>query len=260
MIRRLARPFVLFAALVAVSGRAVAEEAAAESAPVEPARAEPAAAEAARAEPAAETEADLAPSAVEWGVGARLRWIFVPRGLIELFLADAASGVGSPGFGLEAVRRKGDLEIALGLEYESLSPADGFYREKGGDDSPGSVSAKTDFTEFDGFSWLTLDATIVLHRQLAPKFFLRYGAGLGFGILLGEVRQTDAICTSADVADDCVAATSGQVDDPADTPPVFPVVNLLVGGQYRHDDKLSFNLELGLRTVFYTGVGATYYF
>jgi hypothetical protein len=200
----------------------------------------------------------------DWGVGLRLRYVFLPKGMIELFLEEVPSGVGHGGIGIEATRRKGDFEMSFGLEYESLAPDDGFFREKGGGDDPASVSADTDFTEFDGFGWVTLDATFVFHNPLNDKFALRYGAGFGLGIITGRVLQTDSTCTSTNIQEDCTAITNpGPGNDfkkEADVPPVFPVVSLLVGAQYRATDKISVNLEVGLRTIFYTGIGATYFF
>jgi hypothetical protein len=199
---------------------------------------------------------DTAPK-VSYGVGLRSRYVFVPRGMIELFLEEVPSGVGSVGFGIEATRRKGDFEITVGLEYENLAPEDGFYREKGA----GDVSTKTDFTEFDGLGWVTIDAAFVFHHPLTDKLAFRYGGGLGLGIVTGEVRQTDALCSSEDIQNDCMANPNGaQVNDPADLPPVFPVVSLLAGLQFRATEQISINLEAGLRTLFYTGLGATYYF
>ena len=197
----------------------------------------------------------------EWGVGLRSNVMIVPRGLLELFWEEVPGGLAKPGFGLEVTRRKGDLEIRFGLEYDSLSPSDGFFREKGGGDDAGNVSSKTDFVDFEGFGWVTLDAAFVFHRVIAPQFALRYGAGFGLGILKGEVRQTDSICSSDDIQNDCRENPNGaQVNDPADLPPVFPVVDLLAGLQYRPLDKLAINLEAGLRTAFYVGLGANYFF
>lgn len=202
-----------------------------------------------------------APPEVQWGIGPRLRLVHVPKAAIELFFEEVPSGLLAPGFGLDVTRRKGNFEINLGVEYESLAPDDGFYREKGGDDSLANISAKTDFSEFDGFAWVTVDATFVFHTSLSPLIALRYGAGFGLGVILGEIYQTDSMCTSADIQEDCVRDVNGaQVNDPADLPPVFPVVNLLGGLQIRPSDRLAINVEVGMRTLLYAGIGASYFF
>ncbi len=195
-----------------------------------------------------------------YGVGLRFRYVFVPKALIELFIGEASSGVAKPGVGLEFVYRKRDFAIHLGLEHESISPDDGYWLEKG--DDPGTPGEYPDFVEFDGFKWTTLDAEFVFHKALAPKFNLRYGAGIGIAIIHGEALQTDSTCPAGvtDIQSQCMEAAGGQQDDPASIPPVFPVVNLLVGAEYRPTDKISINLQGGMRTLFYFGLGGSYFF
>jgi hypothetical protein len=198
---------------------------------------------------------------VQWGVGLRLRYVMIPKFLLEQFWEEVATGPANPGFGLDVIRKRGDFEFSFGFEYESLSGDEGFWLEKGDD---GVSNGQTpDLVEFDGFSWITLDASFVFHKPLHELFALRYGGGFGLGILLGEVLQTDAVCTSRNINDPGVCMrdpAAQQINDPADIPPVFPVINLLFGGQLRPVEKLAINFEVGLRTAFYTGFGASYMF
>jgi hypothetical protein len=201
------------------------------------------------------------PEKVYYGVGLRLRYVFVPKALIELFIGEASSGVAQPGFGLEFVRRKGNFSMHIGIEHESISPDNGWWLEKG--DRPGVPGEHPDFVEFDGLRWTTLDAEFVFLKELAKGFDLRYGAGFGLGIVHGEARQTDSTCPAnvTDIQSQCMTdPAAAQVDDPADLPPVFPVVNILVGAQYRPMEKLVINLQGGMRSVFYFGLGTSYYF
>lgn len=198
---------------------------------------------------------------VRWGVGLRLRYVVVPRFMLEQFWEEVASSSANTGFGLEAVRRRGDFEFSFGLEYESLSGEDGFWLEKGDDAvSPGQ---SPDFVEFNDFAWFTLDAAFVFHEPLHEMVALRYGGGFGLGMLLGDVRQTDATCSGRNINDPGVCMidpNAQQVNDPADTPPVFPVVSLLAGAQVRPVEQLLINFEAGLRTTFYVGTGVQYLF
>ncbi|HLU68402.1 MAG TPA: hypothetical protein VKZ63_19090, partial [Kofleriaceae bacterium] len=181
------------------------------------------------------------------------------RPMLELFVEEASSGVFHPGFGLEVTRRKGDFELILGLEYESVSPDDGFWLEKG--DDPLVPGQMPDFVEFDGLSWVTADVIFAFTTEVAEQLRFRYGAGFGLGLVLGEVYQTDSVCTGREIQEDCTPITSGgQVRDEADVPPVFPVVNLLVGAQYRPSERVTVNLDLGMRTLFFFGLSSTYYF
>jgi hypothetical protein len=197
----------------------------------------------------------------DWGVGVRLRNVFIPEGLIEFFVEDAPSGISNFGFGIEGVRRKGDLEMSFGIEYESLNGEDGLWIDKG-DSIP---QDEVDLVQYDDFAWVTLDATFVWHTRLHEMFALRYGAGLGLGILMGDVLRTDYVCTS-DVLDmdHCAQRTSPPAENvrtPEDkVPPVFPVLNAVLGLQFRPVDKVSINAEVGMRTAFYYGLTGTFFF
>jgi opacity protein-like surface antigen len=196
----------------------------------------------------------------EYGVGLRLRGVFVPKGLLELFVEEASSGVFHPGFGLELNRRKGDFELVLGLEYEKVSPKDGYWLEKG--DDPEVPGQAPDLVEFEGLSWFTVDLTFAFRSDINEQLSFRYGAGFGLGLVFGEAYQTDSVCTGRNIQEDCTPITGGggQIRDPAGIPPVFPVVNLLAGLQYRPTEKMTVNLEAGMRTLFFFGLSSSYYF
>lgn len=195
-----------------------------------------------------------APS-VEWGVGVRVRNVRLPRSMIELFV-DRAAGSGSNfGVGFDLVRRKEDFEVQLGGEYERISVPKGIWIERG---KPIPAN-EADFVEFDGFGWLTLEATFLLHTPLSKLVALRYGAGVGIGLLLGDVTHVDRGCTSSDPAS-CTEETNGGQKIAYDLPPVMPVVNAVFGVQLRPIEKLTINVEGGIRTLPFFGTSATYFF
>jgi hypothetical protein len=212
-------------------------------------------------ETAEEKQAKVA--AAEYGVGVRVRTIYVPKFLLELFVEKASSGVFKPGFGLEVSRRKGNFELVIGAEYENVSPDDGFWLDKG--DDPNVPEEAPDYLEFDNLSWVTADVAFLFNAAFNDRLSFRYGAGLGIGVVIGEVLQTDSTCVAGtgedDIEENCMENPNGeQVNDPADLPPVFPVVNLIMGLQFRPIDKLTINLETGIRTVGFFGLSSTYYF
>jgi hypothetical protein len=196
------------------------------------------------------------PTPVSYGVGLRLRNVRIPRGVLELFVERAAAGISQPGFGLEVSRRKKNFEIQLGLEYESLNASDGIWIDKGE-----SIPADdVDFTEFEKFGWFTIEVSFFSHTQLHKNVALRYGAGAGIGILKGKVVHTDRVCTS-DRVDSCTQPLPGGVSqEPYDLPPVFPVINAVVGLQIRPAKNVFVNLEGGLRTALFWGGTVGYVF
>ena len=197
-------------------------------------------------------------SDVVYGAGLRLRQVWVPKSILELGVAHAPGGVFKTGVGLDAVRKKGNTEIVFGFEYESLSPPNGFYVEKG---HTATEFGFTDFVEFDGFSWLTLDFSILRHKRLKEKLYLRYGGGAGIGFLLGDILKTDSQCSSENT-ESCQRITTGggEIDDPADVPPVFFVLNAYGGLQYRIKENIHLNVEAGFRTVMFFGLSGHYFF
>src|SRR6185295_8443243 len=58
---------------------------------------------------------------VEYGVGVRLRSVWVPKALLELFVERSAGGAHNYGFGVDLSRRRGTTELQLGFEYERIN-------------------------------------------------------------------------------------------------------------------------------------------
>jgi hypothetical protein len=195
----------------------------------------------------------------EYGLGLRVRGVFEPAFMMNLFVEEQTSGgVFSPGFGFELMRRRENFELVLGFEYENVSPSDGYWLEKGDDGV--SAGQYPDFIDFDGLAWVTADLAFLFNSPINEKLTFRYGAGFGLGLVLGEVRQTDQVCSSTDFEESCMNAMGGQQNDEADLPPVFPVVDLILGLQYRPTPKMTIIFEGGLRTLFFFGVSVGYYF
>lgn len=203
----------------------------------------------------------------QFGVGARVRYVTLPNWLLELFL-DHATSMSSVGFGIEVVRRKGDFDIVFGLEYANVSAESGLYLEKG--DDPGNNCVATgecpDDVVFDGLALIGFDASFIWHTNLGtPKVQLRYGAGIGVGIVLGDILQYDTSCppgTTVNDLDDRNACPHlpGDPHEKADKPPVVPIVNVLLGLRFQVAPQLTLNLEGGFRNMFFLGVGTDYIF
>lgn len=262
------------AAAPALASPATADE------PAAPAGAAPVVAPApAGGDPASAPEAGAeAVKPVEWGVGVRLRSIRAPAGMLEWFLESAPGGLKNTGLGLEAVRRRGNTELQFGLEYERIQPADGVWIESSSNVALGDEADFIVGPDNNGgkrLGWLTVEFTFLNHTPLHEKVALRYGAGLGIGFLIGEVGRYDVFCNGATnenpepgcrpaVAPFNGAATPtgerpGQVLA-YDLPPVFPVLNVILGLQIRPARKVTINFEGGIRTVPFFGISGGYFF
>ena len=69
---------------------------------------------------------------VEYGVGLRIRGVFLPKAEVELFVERAGdNGSKTLGLGIELTRRRGNVELQLGIEFERFKPGEGVWIESG---------------------------------------------------------------------------------------------------------------------------------
>jgi hypothetical protein len=228
-------------------------------------------------EPAADKE-----SLVEFGVGIRLRSVYVPKFILELFVDRAADGAQNFGYGVEVVRRRGDVELQLGVEFEHINVGEGVWINKGDTVPTNSVDyiLSPDHSG-NQFGWFTIDFTFLHHTEINKFMNFRVGAGLGLGIITGELDHYNVVCaagsTNTNPEPGCVppdnaagGRTGGLGTDEDghgfqqkvkyDMPPVFPVVNAIIGLQFKPVDKMTINVEAGIRTLPFLGVDAAYFF
>jgi hypothetical protein len=219
---------------------------------------------------------------IEYGADLRIRQVYLPQGLMGLFVARAAGGASNTGIGVDLVRRRGNLELQLGFEFEHIALQEGVYINSG-DNVP------TDTADFilspahamSDFGWFTIEFTFMNHAPINKYIAFRYGGGAGLGILTGQVKRIDTMCTGGSNSNPepfCVPAgytgQNGQAgtgvvlpDHPGDPepnpynlPPVFPVVNAIIGLQIRPTPKAVINIEGGIRTLPFFGISAGYFF
>ncbi len=208
---------------------------------------------------------------VEYGLDLRLRQVFVPKKLLELFMSHSAGGASNTGYGVDLVRRRGNLELQLGFEFEHLEVKEGVWVASGdnvgnGDEADYLLSAKHAGSKF---GWATFEFTFLNHAEITKKLAFRYGGGAGLGILTGSVQKYDVPCngaTNTNLEPGCVPAqlggqaTAARGPNKYDLPPVFPVVNAIIGLQIRPIAKAVINIETGIRTLPFVGISGGYFF
>ena len=225
----------------------------------------------------ATTSTEVAPATeeknpVDYGVGLRLRNVRIPQAELELFVEHAPGGTSNFGIGAEFVRRRGNVELQFGIEYEKITPAEGVYIESGknvaaGDEADFILSpSRAD----SSLGWLTFEFTFLNHSPINKKFAIRYGGGFGLGIVTGSLKRIDVLCngaTNSDPEPGCVPPPNGNATPTAggtpvkyDLPPVFPVVNAIIGVQYKPVPKATVNFEMGIRTLLFIGFSGAYFF
>lgn len=221
--------------------------------------------------PAPTIPADVA----EYGVGIRLRNVRGPQFALEWFMESTPGGMSNYGIGLELIRRRGNLELQLGFEYERITPDEGVYIERGKDVAGGDEAdfiVSPDHNNGKHLGWATAEFTAIYHTAFNEYLAVRYGGGFGIGVVTGELGRYNVICngaTNAQPEPGCVPVGFGGTATPSeggdavakyDLPPVFPVANLVVGLQVRPTPKLTVNIEGGIRTFPFFGLSSAYFF
>src|SRR5512135_3019085 len=132
---------------------------------------------------AAPDSLETAPDKVEYGVDLRLRHVWLPQGLIGLFVNHAAGGASNNGIGVDLVRRRGNLELQLGFEFEHINLQEGVYVNSGDDVAKGDTADFILSPEHAGsdFGWFTIEFTFMNHAPINKYVSFRYGGGAGLG-------------------------------------------------------------------------------
>jgi hypothetical protein len=211
---------------------------------------------------------------VEFGVGVRLRSVWVPKSILQYFLERAAGGAQNYGVGVDLTRRRGTTELQLGFEYEHVNVGQGVWINKGdnvavGDEADYILSPKNSGHQF---GWFTIEFTFLNHAEITKTVAVRYGAGIGVGILRGELDHYNIVCMNATNTmpePGCVPPKfngQGMYSEGTETkvaydlPPVFPVVNAILGLEIKPTNHMTINLEGGIRTLPFAGISTSVFF
>ncbi|MBX3154545.1 MAG: hypothetical protein KF773_01000 [Deltaproteobacteria bacterium] len=216
---------------------------------------------------------------VEYGIGIRVRNVRVPKGELELFLERAGdTGASNLGFGIDLTRRRGNVELQLGIEFEHINPGEGVWIESGKNVAAGDeadyVLSPEHAPRGENLGWLTFEFTFLNHAPITKNISIRYGAGAGIGLVYGNLYHHNITCVGAtnDMPDPgCKPMRFGgrgiDTDGAAaagtakyNLPPVFPVVNAIIGVQLKPFDKMTVNIEGGIRTFLFFGMSSSYFF
>lgn len=217
--------------------------------------------------------------AVQYGAGVHFRGIFVPEWFLNAFL-DASTPLNSVGFGGEFVRRKGNFDLVASVNFGFYSPRDGNYMGNGK-----NPAYDADYIQFRNLNVLAFDVAFIWSHDFTKWFSLIYGAGLGFGIVLGDIyRISNNGCTPENVSDinRCypkgmdlnnreawLAAHTGTGGDSPENPwlyredgkwPVIPIVHLLLGVNFKISEQFSVRVDGGFHNAFYVGAAGHYFF
>lgn len=220
---------------------------------------------------------------VHYGLGVRGRWATVPSWLLGIFLQEKQS-LSSYAVGLEGFRRSGSFDLVLGVGWQALSPPDGNWLGKGK-----NPREDTDYVQFRSLGAVSVDVAFISRTELNPYVFLHYGGGIGIGIITGKMLRTSdgspgcqtapgdvtkcypIICTQNGCSETTLANSEGQPDGPQspsrfkdpDVPPVYPIVNLITGLDFKIPSAPGLELKIDLGyffPYFFLGAATAYQF
>jgi hypothetical protein len=200
------------------------------------------------------------PADLSYGVAARLVWVSVPAWLLHPFASQNVP-LSSWGTGIQLFRRKGNFDIALSFNYQNMSPPNGNWLGNGN-----KPATDTSYLQFHNFALYGIDASFIWHAFFTNWFGMHYGAGVGIGILGGNIQRTknqNGNCTAANVGDPTMC-TPGPMPPSAlaDVPPVVPILNAVLGVDFRVPTLRGWEarIEGGFYDAFFLGGGVGYTF
>ncbi|MCU0661942.1 MAG: hypothetical protein MUC50_06410 [Myxococcota bacterium] len=227
------------------------------------------------AAPEKDKNADLAedPKKAYLGLGARFRWIIIPRWLIESFGAEVKSKpnkhmlVSNVGGGPEFTFRKKGLDITAALWFAGLGWKDGVsFKEEG------ATGNSWEYVEND-LKTILITADFIWSTSITDWFAITYGAGLGIGIPIGDITRTEASSASGGYG-----ACPGPGNDPPgqwcqapsddeqynqiyDLPTgIVPWINILVGMRFKIHRHAAIYADGGFGLGFLAGLRGVYIF
>ena len=223
------------------------------------------------------------PADLSYGAALIMRWVTVPAWMLNLF-TERNMPLSSWGTGIQVFRRKANFDFVASFTYQNMSPPDGNWLGK--DKAPES---DTDYVQFDKLAMWGVDLSFIWHTMFTDWFGMHYGAGIGVGIVQGQILRTSnwTMCTDANAGDlmachplgatctgdSCQLSPQSQLpgpDSPANphrfadpnVPPVLPIVNAVVGIDFRLPQVRGWEakLEGGFYNAFFLGGGIAYTF
>jgi hypothetical protein len=206
---------------------------------------------------------------LHWGFGVRGGPRGVPSVGLDLFYDTHPSLKDTLGtsVGLELIRRKGDVDLRLGFSFEDYTGTEG-----DGDQflQKGDPIDELEFIK-NTIQIISFDLNVLGATEITDWWNLTYGAGIGVGVVRGDILRTDTfavdpndqtvrrICTDTNQAG-CFEVNFSEKAN-GKVPPAIPVLNMLLGMRFDFSKNVSFRIEGGLRTIsVYTGAGFDFVF
>jgi hypothetical protein len=224
--------------------------------------------EQALAPPAEETDTGLAedPKTPYFSVGPRLRWIMVPSWFIGMFGVDLQGAshllASNVGIGAEFTYRKDAFDITAAIWWAGLSWDGGIsFKESGEDANSWEVVTNS-------MSTVLITGDFIWSSPITDWFAVTYGAGIGFGIPIGELKRNEAYADSPQTP--CPGVTPEENDGCEDgenynevyklPTGIVPWINFLLGMRFKPHRHVAIYVDTGFGIGFQLGLRGGYIF
>jgi hypothetical protein len=120
---------------------------------------------------------------LDWkhAIGAYARYMFVTELMLRPY-TDTSTALNSFAVGLQYIHRFEKFDVVTSLDFSWMNMNDGNWLGKGND-----PAFDTKYVQFDKLSFLSADVAIIGHHAFNNWLELRGGAGLGLGVVFGNV-------------------------------------------------------------------------
>ena len=191
---------------------------------------------------------------LSYGVALRARYVSVPSWALALFTTHNVPLSTFGHFGVEVFRRRGKTDLVGALSYQNMSPPDGNWLGIGN-----SAATDTNFVQFKGLAIYNLDVAFISRETFNDWVGMHYGAGLGIGIVAGDLVRTIYSCNQSDF-NRCRPPIVLNTRPEGKVPPVVPIVNVVLGVDFRVPsiDRWEAKIEAGFYDAFFLGLGIGY--
>lgn len=174
------------------------------------------------------------------------RWITIPDGIFDLFF-DAHPSLSNASVGLAVeIGPPEDQVWAIGFDWSALAPDAGNWLTATEDPANATYAD-------GGLHLLSIDVNYRRQTAFTSGFRAFLGAGLGVGVLLGDIRLAEVLPTCTEPVAEC-AHWPRSSDRNADLPTrVIPIIHLNAGAEVDLGGFL-IRLQGGFRNALYLGL------
>lgn len=225
------------------------------------------------APPATEADTGLAedPKTPYFSVGPRLRWIMVPSWFVGMFGVNIKQAdhllASNMGIGAEFTYRKDSFDITTAIWWAGLG-WDGriSFKEKGEDANSWEVVQNT-------MSTVLISGDFIWSSPITDWFAITYGAGIGIGIPIGEIRRDEARIDQDPIGTVPCEGPLEDQDPPNGCNPgenydevyklptrIVPWINFLAGMRFKPHRHVAIYVDTGFGIGFQLGLRGGYIF